>query len=92
MTKYERVQQILGDAAGAALPGHDGQGRFWEQPLAQFEALTIYGVQLIAPPGPNRGRDSGLIKALKGEAPFDGSTFGRMPLGRPLLSGVVSPL
>ena len=40
MNKYERVQQILGDAAGAGLPVHDGQGRFWELTLAQFQVST----------------------------------------------------
>lgn len=33
-----------------------------------------------APPSP---KTAGLIKALRGEAPFDGSHFPRMPMGRP---------
>lgn len=82
-THYEHVQQILANAAAGAFPNHDGHGRFWQLELADFKILTIYGVQLIADPGPNRGRDSGLVRALRGEGPFDGTLFGRMPLGRP---------
>lgn len=81
-THYEHVQNILGTAAGGASPVHDGNGRFWEKTLAEFQTLTIYGQQLIANAGPNRGRNSALVKALKGEAPFDGTLFSRMPLGR----------
>lgn len=82
-TYFQKIRQILNNAAGSSHPSHDGQRRFWELPLDQFVALTIYGVKLVAAPGPNRGANSGLIKALKGEPPFDGSTFDRMPLARP---------
>lgn len=82
-THYEHVQEILANAAMGAFPNHDGNGRFWELELDDFKALTIYGVQLIADSGPNRGRDSGLVRALRGETPFDGTLFQRMPLGRP---------
>jgi tyrosinase len=85
-THFEHVQQILANAAAGAFPNHDGNGRFWELALDDFQALTIYGVQLIADPGPNRGRDSGLVRALRGESPFDGTLFQRMPLGRPPVS------
>lgn len=85
-TRFQKVQSILAAGAGGSHPDHDGHGRFWELPLAEFVALTIYGVKLIAEPGANRGANSGLIKALKGELPFDGSMFDRMPLGRPPVS------
>jgi tyrosinase len=126
-TRYQRVQQILGDAAGgmSANPRHETKGRFWELPRDQFVALTIYGVELIpakyrggggSTPSASAGGDSccshesapaegaaccasdasssfagtsvdvsdaGLIKAIRGLSPFDGSHFPRMPQGRP---------
>ena len=81
-TRYLHLQEILAAAAGPSNPNHDGRGKFWEKPLAEFIALTIYDVKLIADPGANRGANSGLIKALRGVAPFDGSSYDRMPLGR----------
>jgi hypothetical protein len=84
-TRFTRVQEILERAAGDGFPFHEGQERFWNRPLADFLALPpIYGVDLIAPAGPDRGARSGLIKALKGERPFGpGGQFPRMPLNRP---------
>ena len=69
-------------AAGFGSPLHDGRGRFWNVPLTTFIGLSILGQDLIAPPGPNRGLNSNLVKALKGEVPFDGFDFPRMPLNR----------
>ena len=82
-TYYERVQEILSDAAMGANPNHGGQGRFWEDTLPEFKVLVIYGQKLIADPGADRGARSALIKALRGDAPFDGSVFNRMPFGLP---------
>lgn len=83
MKMYEKVQEILNNAAQGAQPHHDGEGRFWEESLDNFKNLVIYGQQLIADPGPNRGARSALIKALRGEKPFDDSVFNRMPSGLP---------
>ena len=80
--QWEQVRRILTAATGFGSPRHDGKERFWERPLSEFLQLSIYGEPLIAPPGPDRGRQSNLVKALKGEAPFDGSDFVRMPLRR----------
>ena len=45
--------------------------------------ISVYGVQLIASPGSNRGARSGLIQALKGVPPFGvGGDFPRMPLNK----------
>jgi photosystem II stability/assembly factor-like uncharacterized protein len=79
---WGRVRRILEAAAGFGSPNHDGEGRFWNRPLPQFVALSILQQPLIAPLGPNRGANSNLVKALKGEPPFDGSDFPRMPLNR----------
>jgi hypothetical protein len=80
--RWERVRSILDAAVGfGGLPTH---GPFWhENSLATFIGLVVEGERVIADPGPDRGKNSGLIKALKGDAPFDGSLFRRMPAGRP---------
>ena len=83
-TRYQRVQDILNRAAGDGTPYHEDHARFWNLPLAEFVALSVYDVAIIAPAGADRGARSGLIKALKGEAPFgQGGDFPRMPLNRP---------
>ncbi len=80
--RYAQVQQLLNDAAGTLNPMHDGHARFWLLPYAQFMALPpIYGEQLIADPGANRGDRSALVKVLRGTLPG----FPQMPLNRPPL-------
>jgi tyrosinase len=126
--RYQRVKQILNEAAGDAQPSYQGYGKFWELPLSELLEVTIYGIRMIAPasaggggessaskgaptsnsgtgndscchspgdgPGasdtgrgsrerrhPGRGAASGLVKGLKGESPFDGSQFPRLPWG-----------
>jgi hypothetical protein len=81
--RWEQVRRILDAAAGIGRPSHGAAGRFWNQPLADFLQLSILDLPLIAPVGPNRGKNSNLVKALKGEAPFDGTDFPQMPKGRP---------
>ena len=85
-TRFQRVQRILNDATGSAAPFHGSQGRFWNKLLSDFLQTSVYGLPVIAPVGPERGKRSNLTKALKGEAPFDGSTFMRMPLGLPAVA------
>ena len=80
--RYARVRQILDVAAGSAEPAYDGQGRFWNRSLPEFEATTIYGITMIAPPGtPDRGAASALVRGLRGEWPFDGTQFPPLPWG-----------
>jgi ferritin-like protein len=78
-SEWRMVRRILNAAAGFGSPLH---GRFWNVPLATFLATPINGLSPIAPAGPNRGRDSNLVKALKGESPFDSGNIGRMPRNR----------
>jgi tyrosinase len=96
-TRYERVKQILGAAARpSAPPAKDAKPklRFWELSLEEFKQADIYGVRLIAPEQPasccsggaSRSANSGLIKALRGIAPFDGSRFPPRPWGSSQLS------
>lgn len=81
---YAHVQQIFNNGAGNAQPNYDGQGRFWLLPLEEFLKLPpIYGQQLIAAPGANRGARSPLVQILRGTLP----NFPQMPLNRPPLSG-----
>ncbi len=77
--EWRKVPGILNAAAGFGSPVH---GRFWNVPLATFVASSVNGLELIAPPGPGRGRNSNLVKALKGEDPFDPTNIGRMPRNR----------
>src|ERR1700704_3719731 len=88
-TRYARVKEILGASAQAGIkPGSSTKARFWDASLEDFKQASIYGVRLIAPAqaasccaGESRSAGSGLIKALRGEAPFDGSRFPPLPWG-----------
>src|ERR1700737_2082390 len=88
-TRYARVKEILGASAQAGIkPGSSTTARFWDASLEDFKKASIYGVRLIAPEQPasccageSRGASSGLIKALRGGAPFDGSRFPPLPWG-----------
>jgi tyrosinase len=92
-TRFARVRKILADAAGGAKADY-GLGRtpFWSLDVADLLDFSLYGVRLIAPATPSpccaedgvpyrRGCASGLIKGLRGEPPFDGSRFPRLPWG-----------
>jgi len=85
-TRFARVCEILEVAAEDGRPYHSGSGRFWKLPRAEFIQSSVYGLKVVETEGNNRGARSNLVKALKGEAPFDGTDFGRMPLGRPALA------
>ena len=85
-TSFQMVQDILNTAAGDGQPDHDSNGRFWNLPLSDFRKLTVYGVQVIADKGADRGARSGLIQALKGVPPFGPGGLPRMPLNRPPVS------
>src|SRR5215210_6353771 len=50
-SRYQRVQEILSEAAGGVCPSYQGYGKFWRLPLAEFLEVTIYGVRMIAPAG-----------------------------------------
>src|SRR3979409_1634907 len=88
-TGYARVKEILAASAQAGTkPAGSATARFWDASLEDFKKASIYGVRLIAPAqaasccgggGESRSAGSGLIKALRGEAPFDGSRFPPLP-------------
>jgi tyrosinase len=88
-TRYQRVKDILDLAAGGSTADYGGVGRFWNVPLDDLKEASIHGVRLIAAKGArtccgtetSRGEASGLVQGLRGEAPFDGSRFPRLPWG-----------
>jgi tyrosinase len=93
-TRFARVRQILDDAANGATADYGlGPTPFWHVDLDHLLKLSIFGVRLIAPPMQSpccaqdgvaycRSAASGLIKGLRGEAPFDGSRLPRLPWGK----------
>jgi tyrosinase len=96
ITRYEKVRQILDRAAAGADADYDGHGQFWHLPLPGFLEVEIAGVRMIAPakvPAPScchpeagdeaesRGARSGLIRGLRGKAPFDGTKYPPLPWG-----------
>jgi tyrosinase len=88
-TDYARVREILDAAAGDSESTYGGIGRFWNLDLPTFKDARVYDVRMIAPEpaascccdGESRSASSGLIKGLRGEAPFDGSRFPPLPWG-----------
>jgi tyrosinase len=97
MNRYQRFKEILNTAAGDSSADYGRLGRFWNLPLEQLLNATLFDVRLIAPervaqhaccgcspadaPSASRAERSGLIAGLRGEAPFEGIRFPRLPWG-----------
>jgi photosystem II stability/assembly factor-like uncharacterized protein len=80
MNRFERVIEILDNAIGGPQANIRAHGPFWRGTKRdEFIGLKVFDEQLLVV---GQGAASNLIKALKGEAPFDGSRFPRMPAGR----------
>jgi len=79
---FEQVQTILDAAAGSKKSDYGGAGRFWAD-LDTLKEARVYGVRMIAPEekasccddDESRSARSGLIRGLRGLAPFDGNRF-----------------
>jgi tyrosinase len=95
-SRYERFRELLRAAAGNAASDYGGLGPFWDLPLDRLLTASLYGIRLIAPeeetkrsccahhaedPLRTRADRSGLIHGLRGDPPFDGSRFPRLPWG-----------
>jgi tyrosinase len=87
-TRYAQVKDILDAAAQGSTATYGGAGRFWDGDLEEFTEASVYGVRMIAPEvaascceDESRSARSGLIKGLRGEAPFDGDRFPPLPWG-----------
>src|SRR5688500_7192067 len=78
---YDPVQKILDAAAGKSKSDYGGAGSFWDD-LDTLKEARVYGVRMIAPEEKasccddgSRSARSGLIRGLRGLAPFDGNRF-----------------
>jgi tyrosinase len=90
-TRYARVKDILAAAAKDSTADYGGIGQFWNLPLEKFIEVCVYDEHMIAPEvqpsccsnheNQRRSARSGLIKGLRGEPPFDGGRFPRLPWG-----------
>lgn len=87
--RIDRVREILADAARQSDPDQGGvasflaeHGSFLEDSAEGMKAQRLFGVPMIG----ETSETSGLVKALRGETPFDG---GRFPQFRP--GGVAMP-
>jgi len=92
--RFQQVRDILNAAAGDSDADYGGIGRFWDKDHETLLNAAVHGEAMIAPPNccsserggetdnrPGRGESSGLVKGLRGEAPFDGSRFPPLPWG-----------
>lgn len=81
MADFARVLDILDNAIGGSGVQIGAHRAFWRGLTRdQFINRSVFGLKLIEL---GDGARSNLIKALKGEAPFDDSSFRRMPGGLP---------
>lgn len=48
-SRYERMREILDEAAGDSSADYQGYGRFWNLPLEEFLQVELYGIPMIAP-------------------------------------------
>ncbi|MGC2696344.1 MAG: tyrosinase family protein [Candidatus Angelobacter sp.] len=88
---FERVREILRKAAAGEKNAFGGLP-LWEFSRENLLAAQLHGIQLIAPEkeahascchgkgdAETRSSRSGLIRGLRGQPPFDGSQFPRLP-------------
>lgn len=91
VTRHERFVEIMRAAAGDGAATYGGAKPFWELPIEELKDARLDGIPLIEPEGggcgcgcatsEGRGDSSALVKGLRGEAPFDGTRFPRLPWG-----------
>ena len=96
-TRFERIQQVLHDAAEGRDSAYGGQA-LWEYSRDKLTESNLHGVRLIAPEreatgsccdhhtdntikAKGRGERSGLIQGLRGQGLFDGSQLPPLPWG-----------
>lgn len=89
-TRIQIIRSMLNNLIGNRSPRHTGTlgtgpsqplRRFWDLPRDSIITASVYGQRAVIP---GNSADSALIKALKGDPPFNGS-FARMPPGGPYL-------
>jgi tyrosinase len=86
--RHEQVKAILDAAAGTSQSDYGGAGRFWDGDVDTLKQARVYGIAMIAPEQQptccepeKRSARSGLIRGLRGVAPFDGMRFPPLPWG-----------
>jgi photosystem II stability/assembly factor-like uncharacterized protein len=79
VNRFERVIEILDAGIGGPDVEIGVHGAFWRVKRDQFIEIKVFGDVGLVVVG--QGAASNIIKALKGEEPFDGSPFPRMPVG-----------
>lgn len=79
MNRFQSVIDILDRAIGGPTVQIGFHRAFWRVPRDQFIEVRVFDEFDLVVVGD--GAASNLIKALKGEAPFDGSGSPRMPVG-----------
>jgi hypothetical protein len=79
MNRYEQVIQILENAVhGDKIGAH---GNFWRgKTRDQFVATKVFAQQLLVV---GNSADSNIVKALRGQNPFDDSKYPQMPANYP---------
>ena len=82
-TRLTDVRRILNAVVGNRMPNHSGKGKFWNLPRDEFVAAVVRGLPVIVPGDPAA---SGLVKAIRGTAPFDAPPLYRMPRNGPYVS------
>jgi hypothetical protein len=87
MGRYQEVIDILDAAVGGSTVSIGAHRAFWRgKTKTEFMAANVFGQKLLTP---GDGKNSRLVQALRGEAPFgsdagaQGGIFRRMPAGRP---------
>ena len=82
---YARVRAILDAAIGGANSTIGAHGAFWRNlSRDDFVAYSVYGLPLVQL---RDGASSNSVKALRGQPPFGGFPFPRMPARRPPVAG-----
>jgi tyrosinase len=83
-SRYQRFREIMTAAAQGSSAAYDGYGSFWNLPLPELRALSLYGVPMFLgndPSRPHSGAQSGIVRGLRGAYPFDETLFPRLPWG-----------
>lgn len=94
-TRLHHVQELLKIAAHGDASAYCGM-ELWALPYERLLASTLVGLPLIQLPKPEAVKSccsksttqqkSALLLGLRGEAPFDGSQFPRLPWGKPAVA------
>ncbi|MBV8369350.1 MAG: tyrosinase family protein [Candidatus Eremiobacteraeota bacterium] len=83
-SRYRRFQEIMTAASAGSSATYEGYGTFWNLPLEELKRLRLYGVPMFLGDDPQRpltGAQSGIVRGLRGEYPFDETLFPPLPWG-----------